>query len=71
MTEYILAVFAGWGITALAIWAARRGVLSIDDELCPEHGDTLTYHTDQGDEYEMREHLICAEWGCGYEIWAS
>jgi hypothetical protein len=42
------------------------------DEIgCPEHGKTLTYARDQGDdEYEMREHLECEEPDCGYEVWA-
>ena len=42
-----------------------------DYEVCPKHGDTLTYHHYQGDEYEMREHLICDQMDCGYEIWVG
>ena len=41
-----------------------------DYELCPEHGDSLGYHDEQGDEYEQREHLACTELGCDYEVWA-
>ena len=41
-----------------------------DEAICPEHGKTLWYHPDQGDEYEMREHLECSATGCGYEVWA-
>ena len=40
------------------------------DALCPEHGDTLGYHRDQGDDLETREHLKCSEPGCDYEVWA-
>jgi hypothetical protein len=41
-----------------------------DYELCPEHGDSLGYADYQGDEFEAREHLICTEPGCDYEVWA-
>ena len=40
-------------------------------ETCPEHGDSLQYHADQGDEYEPQEHLECSVTGCEYEVWAS
>jgi hypothetical protein len=42
-----------------------------DYQLCPDHGDTLTYDDDQGDEYEWREHLVCSVLGCGYGVWAA
>ena len=37
---------------------------------CPEHGPVLVYHSEQGDEWEWREHLMCPAEGCGYEVWA-
>ena len=42
-----------------------------DEQQCPVHGPVLEYHEDQGDEYEVREHLQCSVPGCEYEVWAS
>ena len=41
-----------------------------EDARCPDHGDTLRYHPDQGDEWEWKEHLECSVPGCEYEVWA-
>ncbi len=44
-----------------------------DDATCPDHGNTLQYHEDQGGEWgelEWREHLECSVPGCEYEVWA-
>lgn len=38
--------------------------------LCPEHGNTLGYAEDQGDEYTIHEHLECTADGCTYDVWA-
>ena len=40
------------------------------DAICPDHGDSLDYHEDQGGEIEWREHLVCTEPGCRFEVWA-
>lgn len=41
-----------------------------DERGCPDHGATLQYAEDQGDEWERREHLECSVPGCAYEVWA-
>lgn len=48
---------------------ARRQPLK-DIETCPDHGNTLVYHDDQGGEWEVAEHLECCIKGCPYEVWA-
>ena len=44
--------------------------VGVVDERCPDHGDSLRYAEDQGDEYETREHLECCEPGCKFEVWS-